>query len=358
VTPTGSPKVSTFAPVVSIVMANHNGARYLSEAIESVRKQSLHELELVVSDDASTDDSVRIVQEAIVGDPRIRLVRSERKGGPGAARNRALATAEGDWIAVMDSDDLMHPERLAFLVGAAQQEGADIVADDLVEFETKMSSPSGRLLTGVWARAPFWVGIQDYIRLNMFYGSGPALGYLKPLFRRSSLLDLDALYDESLRIGEDFDLVLRLLHMGKKFRVYPTGFYYYRKHASSTSHRLNEAVLSALRDANLKFLEKVPIADAALVSAVARRARSIDTAFAYEQLLQALKARNWSKALGIAATKPSAAALLRLPIGVRMARIFRLASKGDPRMVPPNRGAEASFDANLRGGSDEARKLG
>ena len=170
-------------PVVSVIMANHNGAAYLADAIASVRRQSLSELELIVSDDASTDDSARIVGEAIAGDPRIRLVRSTQNSGPAAARNKALALARGDWIAVMDSDDLMHPDRLERLVEAAERDGADIAADDLVEFETDRvrrlacSPANGRA-------SPFWVDIRDYIRLNMFYGPGPALGYLKPLFRR------------------------------------------------------------------------------------------------------------------------------------------------------------------------------
>ena len=100
------------APVVSVIMANYNGSAYLGDAIASVRRQSLRELELIVSDDASTDDSVRIVSEAMGGDPRIRLLRSKQNSGPAAARNKALALAKGDWIAVMDSDDLMHPDRL------------------------------------------------------------------------------------------------------------------------------------------------------------------------------------------------------------------------------------------------------
>ena len=138
-------------PVVSVIMANHNGAAYLADAIASVRRQSLNELELIVSDDASTDDSATIVGEAIAGDPRIRLVRSTRNSGPAAARNKALALARGDWIAVMDSDDLMHPDRLKRLVEAAERDGADIVADDLVEFEG--ASSSARLLTGKNGRA-------------------------------------------------------------------------------------------------------------------------------------------------------------------------------------------------------------
>jgi glycosyltransferase involved in cell wall biosynthesis len=341
-------------PVVSVIMANHNGAAYLADAIASVRRQSLNELELIVSDDASIDDSARIIGEAIAGDPRIRLVRSAQNSGPAAARNKALALARGDWIAVIDGDDLMHADRLKRLVEAAERDGADIAADDLVEFDDGVSA-TARLLTGKWARAPFWVDIRDYLRLNVFYGRGPALGYLKPLFRRSSCFDPPARYDESLRIGEDFDLVLRLLQAGKRFRVYPSALYYYRRHPTSISHRLNEAVLIALKTANLRFLERVRGEHPSLVPLLDLRDRSIETALAYEKLLRALKGRNWGTALDIAAKKPSAAALLRLPIGVRLSRLLGLAPKGAVTTAIPERFSHQALDIELRETDQEAR---
>jgi succinoglycan biosynthesis protein ExoO len=309
-------------------MANHNGAAYLAEAIACVRRQSLSELELIVSDDASTDDSASIVGEAIAKDPRIRLVRCSRNGGPAAARNKALVLAKGNWIAVMDSDDLMHPARLKILVEAAERDGADIVADDLIEFEKDISRPSGHLLWGRWGRTPFWVDIKEYVKLNEFYGPGPGLGYLKPVFRASSLKSSKVQYDETLRIGEDFDLVLRLLHSGKRFKVYPLQLYYYRKHDASTSHRLNEGALTALRAANLRFLERLSPSDPLLVKIIKARAGSIEIALAYEKLRVALKARNWFNTARIVISKPHTVPLLRLPLEVRLRRLLQI-GRGD-----------------------------
>src|SRR5260370_2079174 len=115
-------------PTVSIVMANYNGAAHLADAIQSAQSQSLRDLEIIVSDDASADDSIAIVTGLMAKDPRIRLVRGCHNGGPAAARNRALALAQGEWIAVMDSDDLMHPDRLRTLVELSRRAQADIVA--------------------------------------------------------------------------------------------------------------------------------------------------------------------------------------------------------------------------------------
>ena len=305
-------------PFVSVIIANYNDAAHLADAIASVQHQSLRNLEIIVSDDGSADDSLRIVTGLMKADPRIRLIRSERNYGPAAARNRALATAKGDWVAIMDSDDLMHPARLEFLVQAAVRDGADIVADDLLEFDSDHCCRPRALLTGRWAISPFWVEIADYIRLNRLDGPGPSLGYLKPVFRASILTAPEAVNDETLTIGEDYDLILRFLHSGKRFRVYPLLLYFYRKHKASISHRLNVHALNALKVADLRFLHQLSSADRRLAAVVRARTRSINTACAFENLRSSLRDRNWLRAFGIALRRPQALALLRLALAVRL----------------------------------------
>src|ERR1700739_4045092 len=73
------------APMVSVIMANFNGAAHLAEAIESAQRQTLRNLEILVSDDASTDRSVNIVTAKMAADSRIHLLRSPRNIGPAAA---------------------------------------------------------------------------------------------------------------------------------------------------------------------------------------------------------------------------------------------------------------------------------
>jgi succinoglycan biosynthesis protein ExoO len=266
-------------------------------------------------------------------DRRIRVVRSHHNGGPAAARNRALALAQGEWIAVMDSDDLMHADRLMTLVEMARRDNADMVADNVVEFDTSGSKPPRPLLSGQWAREPFWIEICRYIRLNNLYGRGPSLGYLKPLFRRSILTGPTAYYDETLKIAEDYDLVLRLLYAGKQMRVYPLPLYFYRRHSASISHRLNERALEALKAVDVRFLGKISSENQSVAEAAKRHMTSVETALTFEKLLNALKARNWSAAIGIALTNPRAAALLRLPLGVRLRAI---APSWVPRIIAAN----------------------
>jgi teichuronic acid biosynthesis glycosyltransferase TuaG len=67
---------------------------------------------MLIVDDCSRDDTVKVAQASAKEDPRIRVIRQEKNGGPAAARNRALSEARGDWVAFLDSDDLWLPEKL------------------------------------------------------------------------------------------------------------------------------------------------------------------------------------------------------------------------------------------------------
>lgn len=326
---TRKPLVALSRPTVSVVMANFNGAAHIEEAVRSVQAQTIRDIEIIVSDDASTDGSPDIMARLQATDNRISLLPSNRNSGPAAARNKAIEFSTGRWIAIVDSDDVIHPGRLAKLVELAERDGADIVADDLVEFQEDISKPAGRLLANTSWTKPAWVNIVDYVRLNDFYSRGPSLGYLKPIFRASLVGELGEHYDETLRITEDFDLVLRFLRAGKRMRVYPLPYYFYRKHPNSISFRLNKEVLEAIRNANLRILKGVADCESPLKVALKSRLRSIDTAIEYENLLNALRAKKWLRSAQIGLINPKAAALLRLPFFVRLQRLQNRLTLGE-----------------------------
>ena len=99
-------------PLVSIVMPAYNGARFIGQAIESVLGQSMSEYELVIVDDASRDSTVDVIGE-YTSNPQVIFFRNDRNRGISYTTNRAISLSKGKYIALLDDDDEIYPDRLA-----------------------------------------------------------------------------------------------------------------------------------------------------------------------------------------------------------------------------------------------------
>ncbi|HEX2801680.1 MAG TPA: glycosyltransferase [Phenylobacterium sp.] len=308
-------------PLASIVTANYNGAAFLPAAAGAVLAQTLGDFEWIVADDASTDDSGAVIAQVTGGDPRVRFLTAERNGGPACARNRALAAARGQWIAVFDSDDEMAPDRLERLVARGLVEGADIVVDNLTLFTDPPDGPERLFLSGrAWA-APRVISLADYIESGRMYARRPGLGYLKPLFRAEALGDLR--YREDLRIGEDYDLVVRLLAQGARMRLEPAALYRYRRHGASISSVLGPGEIEQMIAADGELgIESSPGAWTLRARrAQARRRRSLQAALAYDRVIQTLKQRRLLVGIRMGLLRPYIWPLLTMPLMVRAKRL-------------------------------------
>jgi O-antigen biosynthesis protein len=96
-------------PKISVIMAAFNKSRHIREAIESILRQTMKDFELIVVDDVSTDDTVSVIKS--IDDPRIVLLQNDVNSGPAPTRNKAVAAARGEYLAIMDADDIAVPER-------------------------------------------------------------------------------------------------------------------------------------------------------------------------------------------------------------------------------------------------------
>jgi succinoglycan biosynthesis protein ExoO len=299
-------------------MANRDGAAWIEDAVRSVLGQDLDAIELILVDDHSSDDSTARARAAACGDPRLKLIRLERSLGPGGARNRAIAEARGEWAAVVDSDDLVARDRFVRLVALARSRRAGLVADNLIPFSPSGDQPP--MLRGPAWNRPREVGLTEFIDCNRPFAPGACLGYLKPLIHRSALERLGSGYDERLRVGEDYDLVARLLASGARYWIDPAPRYRYRRHPASTSHRLRRSDVEALLEADDRFRAQGGFTPEVLI-ALDRRRRSLRRALAYDGIIAALKARSPGRAIGQAMAEPGAVPLLMFPIAARMARL-------------------------------------
>ncbi|NNC11599.1 glycosyltransferase family 2 protein [Planctomonas sp. JC2975] len=146
------------AELVSVIVPTHNGVRYLRHTLDSLSGQTYPDVEVIVVDDGSTDDTV-----AMAHDHPVRpQVLEQNNSGVAVARNRGLAAAGGDWVAFIDQDDLWHSERVDALLELAHRRHVDAVATT----ETSFSYASDRIaLASVgdgregWAK--FWIADDD-----------------------------------------------------------------------------------------------------------------------------------------------------------------------------------------------------
>lgn len=98
--------------LVSIIMPSYNAEKFIYFTIESVLNQTYTHWELIIVDDASTDNTIAIIEEEIKKDPRITLLKNTKNQGASYCRNLATEKAKGKFIAFLDADDLWHPEKL------------------------------------------------------------------------------------------------------------------------------------------------------------------------------------------------------------------------------------------------------
>ena len=112
-------------PLISVIVPVYNVEKYLPKCLDSLLAQTWQELEIIVVDDGSPDNSWDIMQEYARRDSRVRPIR-QKNGGLSAARNAGVEAARGEWIGFLDSDDYVAPEMYERLYRAAAEQGAQM----------------------------------------------------------------------------------------------------------------------------------------------------------------------------------------------------------------------------------------
>ena len=185
-------------PAVSVIVPTHNRASLLRRAIDSVRRQTVGDFEIIVVDDASSDDTAGVVRG--YGDPRIRYIKLPGNGGVASTRNAGIAAAAGDFIALLDDDDEWLPEKLQRqvdlfdrggpAVGAVysgyreiDQATSDVIAERLPAFR-------GQIFENLLVAGRFTPTSTIMVRTECFRRLGG--------------------FDPAFRYGEDYDMWLRV----------------------------------------------------------------------------------------------------------------------------------------------------
>ena len=288
---------------ITFVIAARNVAPFIAEAVASALAQEHCRVEVVVVDDASTDDTPDIVDEFCRRDRRVQLIRASRSGGAAAARNLGFDRAVGEWIAVLDGDDVILPGRGRAMLDAGIATSADIVADNLTRFGPGVAREASALPTGPMPYGVL-IDIASYLRANRILRRGRNLGYLKPMFRRDFMAQCGLRYDETLRIGEDSHLCLQALLAKAHFIVISEPYYRYRVRAGSLSWRLARADIDAMAAAFAPLRPSLEASGVAASSAARSFARALERARAILIVVEAAKAGSLLSAARAAWRRP------------------------------------------------------
>ena len=207
--------VSGSQPICVIIAAKN-----ASETIDIAIRSALVEpevAEVVVIDDGSTDATSDVAHAADDGMGRLRVVRFEINRGPSAARNHAISISSSPLISILDADDFFFRGRFAAMLA---DDDWDLVADNIAFIQQSVAGASSMQPARFEPQARF-LSLTEFVEGNI---SRPGVergetGFLKPVIRRA-FLDKHALrYDEALRLGEDYELYVRALAAGARYKV-------------------------------------------------------------------------------------------------------------------------------------------
>ncbi len=222
------------SPLVSVVLAVRNDARFVRIAVDSVLRQTLSDLELIVIDDASTDETPRLL--TAVSDPRLVVLTNDDQAGLAASLNRGLDRASGRYVARLDADDVALPDRLALQVARLRREPEAAIAGTAI-LEVDENDVFGRLhRMPLDARPVRWLSL-----------------FTSPLVHPTILVDREVLdrhgfrYDSWYLESEDYDLLTRLLGVAEGANL-PQPLVLYRQHPGQASKRRRDLQRSFQRE--------------------------------------------------------------------------------------------------------------
>src|SRR4051794_27139056 len=206
--------------VLSVVVPIYNVAPYLDECLASIARQTRAELEVVMVDDGSTDDSAAIAARFADTDPRFTLVR-KANAGLGAARNTGLEHATGEYLMFVDSDDSLAPYAAEILVGSIDKTGSDFSCGGVMRQKTRgmQSSPMQR---GAFAETKLRTHVS---RLPALLGDRTAWN---KVYRRSFFDEHGFRFPEGV-LYEDIPVTIPAHVLAKSVDVIAVPVYYWRE---------------------------------------------------------------------------------------------------------------------------------
>jgi succinoglycan biosynthesis protein ExoO len=299
----GPGPVLSGSPIASIIIPAWNASRFILRSVDSALSQSLRQLEVIVVDDGSTDDTKDLVLRRAEADDRLRYIGRPHSGGPSTARNAGISAARGQWLVLLDADDWMQSTRLSRLIEQAERRNLDLLADNLTLVDDQTQAALGLALDpAVMSNAlPLTLAdllASDWPGSNVNYNG---LGYMKPIIRKSFVEGKVLRYEDDVRLGEDFLFYARALLDGARFGLTSDALYCYAVRRDSISHRPIPTMELVSANAILEgWVQAAPQVD----QSTRRMLRRRDHLLKFQVFTWAAKQRLWPLAFRVARRIP------------------------------------------------------
>jgi glycosyltransferase involved in cell wall biosynthesis len=209
---------------LSVVMPVYNSEKFLSAAIESILNQTFTNFEFIIVDDGSKDKSLEIIKTYAEKDNRIKIITQKNKG-VSAALNTGIAKAEGEWIAIMHSDDIAHPRRLEKQLNFVKENSQVVVAGTYAYHINLKNQVLGISKSGPTSYEDFMYKRKSAEIVSVIH---PTAFFKKEVYHKAGRYN--SLFDGS----EDIELFDRMAEYGT-VQALPEPLLYYRIHGSSIS---------------------------------------------------------------------------------------------------------------------------
>ena len=252
-----SPSVSASTtkeqPLVSVVIAHWNRRQYLSQALASIEAQDYTNIEVIVVDDCSSQPEAIAYLDSLEPTFRKRgwqILRQAENRFPGAARNRAVNAARGEYILFMDDDNVAKPHEISTFVRVARRTGADVLTCFLDTFDGKTAPAEGHKIN---SRIVFLGGCVAAGAVRNWFGD------TNSLIRREAFLALGGFHEQWGVNHEDYELMARAVLRGYNLQVVPEALVWYRVNPGETSVIRNTPHHGNIMCSIRPFLESVPL---------------------------------------------------------------------------------------------------
>lgn len=230
-------KYNNMSPAISVIMAAYNVEKYISESIESVLNQTFSDFELIIINDGSTDNTLSLIEYFQKKDPRIKVINNNKNQFVIKSRNIGLEKATGKYITILDSDDLLMPEKFEKQFNFLE-ENTEVF---LIGTSVTMIDENNNYIKDCIASTDYLQIKTEMLKHNTFYHSSI-------MFRNSHIL-----FREKMLFSEDYDLLLNIISQDKIVTNLPEKLVQYRVIQTSLSRKSNKLIQWLFKNKTLEF---------------------------------------------------------------------------------------------------------